>query len=962
MSGPGELFTRDEALGGLPARRAATLLFLIESRTAHLADQSRRAGDFLASEEASRERDLAFFEAFSAGREPPVAPTIRDLEWHAARWAPLVPPNPGLRAALAHLLGRKYAFTRSAVPGIREALGLDGDAVGRAYRRQYGVELETLYAAQLRVVDWLPWAWAALSARVDALSPFWLTFGLTVAFSFSQAFLALPTGVARVGAGPGVILVLVIGFVNVLTMACMAEACARSGDFRYGRAFVGRLVVNYLGTEASAFFSATTAVRTFLVMLAGTIGVGLTLATFTGIRAEAWMAVLVLAELYYLSRKSAAATITTMFSLVGLNLLCLGIIAALTLGRVEAANLLYMRVPFVAGEPLEPALLRLVVGVVMMLYIGHVYVVQCARIVLPRDPSARALIQGSVAGTMVLTAIFAVWVLAVNGVVDPGQLAGEAGTALAPLAARIGPVVHVLGSVLVLLLLGMSCLRTSTVLFNLVQERLPTRLRSVVTLPRRHGSLLFQPRGTARAGPHLSVNYLGLAEGQAHLRVTAAWDGAVERADIVVAQAWNAAALLEQFGGRRAPGVSLILEVREARAEAASLRITTTMSVSFGGEWVGAGVHLGDLTGLDDARRTLIAWMTRRGEVSLEEVVAHRGGDAAGARTLLDDLVAQGVVQPLDTPADRYRIRLAARHARRVPGGIWQALEVPAAREGRPGHPGRLALAARSVIASERGRFFLAASPVLFVFALAEWLLLAGTASFAGVLGFGGVVANSLTAGIFPVLLLAASRRKGDYVPGVVYRFLGHPVFTIGICGLSLVNLFVHGLVIYRDPWSRLTALGFALAVIGLAAMMLRRRAFGRRSVVELREDLRESAASVLTVTSAGQPLIAEVRLGQPAGEERFEAATVAVPALSKLQYVVARLPACGARELKVWAHQVMIDGSSEALPVLVDVQCGTETRRFDLKLSNGQAVLPLGADGCSVRIVLPGAEGRLGA
>jgi hypothetical protein len=29
------LFTRDEALGGLPARRAATLLFLIESRSAH---------------------------------------------------------------------------------------------------------------------------------------------------------------------------------------------------------------------------------------------------------------------------------------------------------------------------------------------------------------------------------------------------------------------------------------------------------------------------------------------------------------------------------------------------------------------------------------------------------------------------------------------------------------------------------------------------------------------------------------------------------------------------------------------------------------------------------------------------------------------------------------------------------------------------------------------------------------
>src|SRR5215470_16315797 len=126
-----DLFTRDEALGGLPARRAAALLFLIEGRAAHLADQSGRAADFLASEDESRERDLAFVEAFSMGREPPVAPTIQDLERYAAQWARLVPANPAVRAAVAHLLGRKYRFTRRAVPEIRTALGLDDDTVKR---------------------------------------------------------------------------------------------------------------------------------------------------------------------------------------------------------------------------------------------------------------------------------------------------------------------------------------------------------------------------------------------------------------------------------------------------------------------------------------------------------------------------------------------------------------------------------------------------------------------------------------------------------------------------------------------------------------------------------------------------------------------------------------------------------------------------------------------------------------
>src|SRR3990172_3686933 len=140
-----DLFTRDEVLGGLPARRAATLLFLVESRTAYLVDESRRATDFFLSEDASKERDLAFLEAFSLGREPPVRITVHDLERFAPKWASLVPDNSNIRAAIAHLLGQKYKFTRNDAPGIRLALALDGEAVRHAYRRLYHAELETIF-------------------------------------------------------------------------------------------------------------------------------------------------------------------------------------------------------------------------------------------------------------------------------------------------------------------------------------------------------------------------------------------------------------------------------------------------------------------------------------------------------------------------------------------------------------------------------------------------------------------------------------------------------------------------------------------------------------------------------------------------------------------------------------------------------------------------------------------------
>lgn len=74
----------------------------------------------------------------------------------------------------------------------------------------------------------------------------------------------------------------------------------------------------------------------------------------------------------------------------------------------------------------------------------------------------------------------------------------------------------------------------------------------------------------------------------------------------------------------------------------------------------------------------------------------------------------------------------------------------------------------------------------------------------------------------------------------------------------------------------------------------------------------------------------------------------------STLRYATFHLPATVARELKVWVHRVTLEGGSEDLPALVEVHCGNKTRRFDLKLSGGQVVLPLTGDACWLRITLP--------
>ena len=66
------------------------------------------------------------------------------------------------------------------------------------------------------------------------------------------------------------------------------------------------------------------------------------------------------------------------------------------------------------------------------------------------------------------------------------------------------------------------------------------------------------------------------------------------------------------------------------------------------------------------------------------------------------------------------------------------------------------------------------------------------------------------------------------------------------------------------------------------------------------------------------------------------------MPAFSSLRSATARLRATLAKELKVWTHRITPDGDSEALPALVEVHSAAGTRRFDLRLSGGQVVLPL--------------------
>jgi hypothetical protein len=954
-----DLLTREEVLGGMPARRAQILLFLIETRTAAIVAQSRRAVERFLTEQAENERNLAFFEAFALGREPPLRPTIQNLEQYAARWADLVPEHSALRAAMAHLLSQKYVLPQHSVSHIRAALGLDTDAVRRAYQRQYGTPLDSIYAPRVGLFDRLRWAWARLARKLDALPPFWTVFALTLTETVGAGALALPIALAAIGPIAGIVLLVVLGVVNQLTIAAVAESVARSGAVRYGNAFFGRLVADYLGGAASLVLSVSLALLCFTALMAFYIGVGTTLADATHVPAAAWTALLFAVGVYMVSRRSLNSTVASALVIGAANIGIIVTISLLTLTHLKWANLAYVNVPFVGGRPFEPSILRLIFGIVLVAYFGHMSVGSCARVVLQRDPSARSLSQGSIAAQVAAMALYCLWVLAVNGAIAPQTLAGLSGTALTPLVAEVGPSVQVLGSLFAILSMGLASIHFSLALVNMAREWLPVRSRAVLLLPRRQGTLTFAPRARPADKVRLNVTYLGLDNGQPRLRLDAHVDAASRHVEFAVDRHWDLTAVLDRVPELRDRGLHLQLEVLAATNSSIRMGVVSSMNVAQEGGWDVLGLRMADALVLPDAEQQLVNWLTRHGEADLASVTAHAGQDQQLVRTRLTSLVEHGYVGEVDVGGEkRYRVRHARRRASTLPDDIWQGLQehggLPPRTPDRQSTGRRgLTQRIRQLVLDDRSRFLLSLAPVCVVFVLSEWLLFAGAESFAAPLSFGGVIAVTVVGGIFPVLMLVAARRRAELVPGLVLRFLGNPLLIAGVYCLFLANLFLHGLVIWSGMIERICALAVGVLALGVTIATVRRGSFTPRAVVELRDDRRDQHGAVFLVTVKGEPASARVRLAYADREQTCQAAVGDVPEVSALRQAVFELPPSQARELKVWVHQITREGESERVSAMVEISSGEQPpRQFDLGAAGEQILVGM-SGACTVQIRL---------
>ncbi len=241
---------------------------------------------------------------------------------------------------------------------------------------------------------------------------------------------------------------------NLITLGAMVEAITRNGSMRYGSAYFGRLVHDLLGRTGSVSLSLALLIFNAVVLLVYLLGFASVLTGATGIPEGAWVALLFAINVFYLRRESLDETVASAVVIGAANIGLVVAITALAFTEMDPANLGYVNLPFVDGQPFDPLIVQLVFGVVIVSFFGHTSAANASKLILGRDPSGRSLLWGNLAALSTVIVLYCFAVVAFAGALGP-SVADTRGTAITPLANEVGPIIDVLGSIYVVLALGL---------------------------------------------------------------------------------------------------------------------------------------------------------------------------------------------------------------------------------------------------------------------------------------------------------------------------------------------------------------------------------------------------------------------------------------------------------------------------------------------------------------------------
>ncbi len=365
----------------------------------------------------------------------------------------------------------KYGLPSQAL-GLRRVFDISDAALTTAFERQAGVTVASLGATSLPLHERWRWWRSRAAAGIEDLPPVWLAFALTLTDTVGGGILALPIAMAGLGVWAATALLVVFGLVNVLTVSALVEGITRNGNMRYGSSYFGRLVSDYLGQPGNAVLTPALFLLNAVAFVVALVGFGATLNGATGLPIGGWAALLFAVNLVFLWRGSFDATVASALTIGVVNIALITAISFLALTHARAGAAAFPTIP-ADGLTLDASTLELVFGVALMAYFGHTSAGNAAKVVLARDPSGRGLLWGNVGAMLAAMGLYILAVVSIGLALGQDELVGYAGTAITPLAARVGPIVNVLGSIYVVLAVGLGSIYLSLSLFNQMAELVP---------------------------------------------------------------------------------------------------------------------------------------------------------------------------------------------------------------------------------------------------------------------------------------------------------------------------------------------------------------------------------------------------------------------------------------------------------------------------------------------------------
>ncbi|NKB62182.1 MAG: hypothetical protein GKR95_08620 [Gammaproteobacteria bacterium] len=939
-----EYFSKERVLKSTPpTHRANALLFQIESLVAHLVSRSRQITERFLTERIVDERELRFLEAYNLGKTPPLTPTIIDLEYYAREWEHLVPDRDEIRAALIHRLSGKYSFLKDDIPTIRQILQLDMSSLQSVYRQFYEGSVAEIYKKNSGIPGRLRRHYSKFGYWLESLPQFWSVFALTLTETVGASILALPIALASIGVIPGLVLLIIFGICNVLTIAYMAEAASRTGSIRYGNGFMGEMVSDYLGKPAGVVLSIAILAICALAVLAYYVGFATTLASTTGIPSLFWVIVLFVFGLYFITRGSLNATVSLSLVVGTVNILMIVVLTLLAFPHTTVENFLFYDISFLQGGTFDISILELVFGIILAAFFGHLSVPNSAKVVLKKDPTGGDLVRGAMAAQIVAIFVNCLWVSIVNSTIHPQSLAKETGTSLIPLAKTVGPSVDLFGTIFIVLGLGMVSIHLSLALFNLTREWIPNRQGMRITLPVRRGWLSLTPKQSKETPIQVGLHYLGKEDGEPKFRFDLQTEDKGFHFETVISNEWKSQQWLQMYPELQkfAQVLSFSLELLSTENDLIEFRFMGPQTIKYHAQNDQLGLSVSDLLTLPENEADFFNWMMRTGSADSTQIEQHMEKNKMETQLFLQPLIDKGAIKKM-IKGNRtiYSLRMGMTRSHRLSESLSQEVTKSAGNNtlttsthhrhsATPNVLFRWHEALMNMAFGERGGKILGLLPLVGVFIAAELLLILEKESFSGPLGFIGVVVVAMMGGIFPVLLLAASRKKGDVVPKVVYRWLGHPVFLFVIYFVSLTGVILHGLFIWENTLMRILALGVALIILIITVGAWRKNSFTSVFVVTLYKK-NEAEGVELNIMVNGKNYQTDIEIKTRENHaQHFHASSCEIPVFEKLEHLRISFPSLLADNARIITSQFGDDGQISSLPMIVKLNQSVDESQY---------------------------------